>query len=82
MKNIVVKLILSIAYLSQTDCNLECTIGMLDDMIIPYACHLQTDWDQYLDQLEFAYNNSEYTSNRLNPVSSYKWTALLRVCHS
>jgi hypothetical protein len=31
-------------------------------MIRPYVCYLQTDWDQYLDQLEFAYNNSEHTS--------------------
>jgi hypothetical protein len=31
-------------------------------MIRPYVCYLQTDWDQYLYQLEFAYNNSEYTS--------------------
>jgi hypothetical protein len=31
-------------------------------MIRPYVCYLQTDWDQYLDQLEFSYNNSEHTS--------------------
>jgi hypothetical protein len=36
-------------------------------MIRPYVCYLQTDWDQYLDQLEFAYNNSEYTSTGQTP---------------
>jgi hypothetical protein len=62
MKCLGVKLNLSTAYHPQTDGQLERTIGTLGDMIRPYVCYLQTDWDQYLDQLEFAYSNSEHTS--------------------
>jgi hypothetical protein len=36
-------------------------------MIGPYNCYLQTDRDQQLDQLEFAYNNSEHTSTGQTP---------------
>jgi hypothetical protein len=36
-------------------------------MIRPYVCYLQTDWDQYLDQLEFANNKSEHTSPGQTP---------------
>ena len=62
-----VKLNLSTAYHPQTDGQSERTIGTLEDMIRPYVCYLQTDWDKYLDQLEFAYNNSEHTSTGQTP---------------
>jgi hypothetical protein len=62
MKRLDVKLNLSTAYHPQTDGQSERTIGTLEDMIRPYVCYLQTDWDHFLDQLEFAYNNSEHTS--------------------
>ena len=67
MKRLGVKLNLSTAYHPQTDGQSERTIGTLEDMIRPYVCYLQTDWDQYLDQLEFAYNNSEHTSTGQTP---------------
>jgi transposase InsO family protein len=56
------KLNLSTAHHPQTDGQSGNTIGILEDMILPYVCYLQTDWAQYLDQLEFAYNNSVHTS--------------------
>jgi putative transposase len=62
MKRLCAKLTLSTADRPQTDGQSERTIGTLEDMIRPYVCYLQTDWDQYLDQLEFAYNSSEHTS--------------------
>jgi hypothetical protein len=52
---------LSTAYHPQTDGRLERAIVTLEDTIRPYVCYLQMDWDQYLDHLEFAYNNSEHT---------------------
>jgi hypothetical protein len=36
-------------------------------MIRPYFCYLQTDWDQYLDHLEFAYNNRDHTRTCQTP---------------
>jgi hypothetical protein len=47
-----IKLNLSTAYHPQTDGQSDLTIGTLENMIRPYV-YLQTDWDQYLDQLEF-----------------------------
>jgi hypothetical protein len=67
MKRLGVKLNLSTAYHPQTDCQSDLTIGTLDDMIIPYVCYLQTDWDQHLNQLEFAYTNSEHTCTDQTP---------------
>jgi transposase InsO family protein len=62
MKRLGVRLNLSTAYHPETDGQTERTIGTFEDMIRPYVCYLQNDWDQYLDQLEFAYNNSEHAS--------------------
>jgi hypothetical protein len=67
MKRLGGKLIFSTAYHPQTDGQSERTIGTLYDTIRPYVCCLQTDWDQYLDQLEFDYNNSEHTSSGQTP---------------
>jgi hypothetical protein len=67
MKRLGVKPNLSTAYHPQTDGQSERTIGTLGDMIRPYVCYLQTDWDQYLDQVKFAYNNIERTSTGKTP---------------
>jgi hypothetical protein len=67
MKRLGVKLNLSTAYYPRTDVQSERTIGTLKDMTTPFICYPQTDWDQYLDQLEFAYNNSEHTSTGQTP---------------
>jgi hypothetical protein len=67
MKRLGVRLNLSTAYHPETDGQTERTIGTFEDMIRPYVCYLQNDWDQYLDQLEFAYNNSEHTSHGQTP---------------
>jgi transposase InsO family protein len=67
MKRLGVHLNLSTAYHPETDGQTERTIGTFEDMIRPYVRYLQNDWDQYLDQLEFAYNNSEHTSHGQTP---------------
>jgi hypothetical protein len=71
MKRLGVKLNLSTAYHPQTDGQSERTISTLEDMIRPHVCYLQTDWDQYLDQLEFAYNNNEHTTLRSKITITY-----------
>jgi hypothetical protein len=67
MKRFGAKLNLSLAYDLYTDGWSERSIGSLEDIIRPYVCYLQTDWDQHIDQLEFAYNNSEHTSAGQTP---------------
>ena len=49
-----IKLNLSTAYHPQTDGQSERTIGTFEEMVRPYVCYLQSDWDLYLAQLEFA----------------------------
>jgi GNAT superfamily N-acetyltransferase len=67
MKRLGVKLMFYTAYHPQTDGQSERTIGALEEITRPYVCYFQTDWDQYLDQLEFAYNNNEHTSTCQTP---------------
>jgi hypothetical protein len=67
MKRLRVKLNLSTAYHPQTNGQSDGTIDTLEDIIRPYCCYIQTGWDQYLDELEFAYSNSEHTSTGKTP---------------
>jgi hypothetical protein len=62
-----VKLNLSNAYHPQTAGQSKRAIGSLEDIIRPYVCFFQKDWDQYLDQLKFAYSNSKHTSTGQTP---------------
>jgi hypothetical protein len=67
MKRLGVTLNLSSAFHPQTDGQSKRTIGTLEDIIRPYVCDFQKDWDQYLDQPKFAYSNSEHTSTGQTP---------------
>ena len=62
-----IKLNLSTAYHPQTDGQSERTIGTFEEMVRPYVCYLQSDWDLYLAQLEFAYNNSIHDATGQTP---------------
>jgi transposase InsO family protein len=67
MERLGVKLNLSSAYHPETDGQSERTIGTFEELIRPYVSYLQTDWDQFLDPLEFAYNNSLHESTGQTP---------------
>jgi hypothetical protein len=69
MKRLGMRLNLSTTYHPETDGQTERTMGTFEDMILPYICYLQNDWDQYLDQLEFAYNYSAHTSHGQVPFT-------------
>jgi hypothetical protein len=62
-----IKLNLPTAYHPQTDGQSERTIGLFEEMVRPYVCYLQSDWDVYLAQLEFAYNNSIHAATGQTP---------------
>jgi hypothetical protein len=62
-----IKLNLSTAYHPQTDGQSERTIATFEEMVRPYVCYLQSDWDVYLAQLEFAYNNNIHAATGKNP---------------
>jgi hypothetical protein len=58
MKRLGMNLNLSTAYRPETDIKIERKIAAFEDMIMLYVLHWQNDGDNYLDQLEFAHNNS------------------------
>jgi GNAT superfamily N-acetyltransferase len=67
MDRLGVKLNLSSAYHPETDGQTERTIGTFEELIRPYVSYLQTDWDKFIDPLEFAYNNSLHESTGQTP---------------
>ena len=56
------KLSMSTAYHPQTDGQTERANRTLEDMLRAYVNHKQTDWDQRLPALQFAYNSSRHIS--------------------
>jgi hypothetical protein len=67
MDRLGVKLNLSSAFHPETDGQTERTIGTFEELIRPYVSYLQTDWDKFIDLLEFAYNNSLHESTGQTP---------------
>ena len=61
------KLAMSTAYHPQTDGQTERANRTLEDMIRHYVGPDQTDWDEHLPALEFAYNNSKQASTNMTP---------------
>ena len=61
------KLSMSTAYHPQTDGQTERANRTLEDMIRHYVGPDQTDWDEHLPALEFAYNNSKQASTNMTP---------------
>jgi hypothetical protein len=69
-----IKLNLSIACHPQTDGQFERTIGNFREIVLPYVCYLKSDWDVYLAQLEFSYNNSIHDATGQTPLLHFHWT--------
>ena len=61
------KLAMSTAYHPQTDGQTERANRTLEDMIRHYVSSDQSDWDEHLPALEFAYNNSKQASTNMTP---------------
>jgi hypothetical protein len=66
MNRLGVKLNLSSAYHPETDGQTD-TFGTFEELIGPYVSYLQTDWDKFIDPLEFAYKNSLQESTGQTP---------------
>ena len=58
---------MSSAYHPQSDGQTERVNRVLEDMLRHYVSPLHNDWDEYLDALEFAYNNSWHQSIQTSP---------------
>jgi hypothetical protein len=61
------KLAMSTTYHPQTDGQTERANRTLEDMIRHYVGSDQSDWDEHLPALEFAYNNSKQASTNMTP---------------
>ena len=57
----------STAFHPQSDGQAERVNRVLEDMLRNYVSPLQNDWDEYLDALEFVYNNSWHQSIHTSP---------------
>ena len=51
------QLMMSIAFIPQTDGQSERTIQTLDDMLRAWALDFKGSWEEHLPLVEFAYNN-------------------------
>jgi hypothetical protein len=67
MDRLGVKLNLPSAYHPEPDGQTERTIGTFEELIRSYVSYLQTDWDKFMDPLEFAYNKSLHESTGQTP---------------
>eukprot|EP00253_Pinus_taeda_P020204 PITA_20204 len=57
----------STAYHPQTDGQTERVNQMVEDMLRAYVMQQPTRWEDYLDLVEFAYNNGYHTSTQMSP---------------
>jgi hypothetical protein len=62
-----VALRMSTAYHPQSDGKTERVNRVVEDMLRSYVCPAQTDWDEWLTAVEFAYNNSVQASSGYTP---------------
>ncbi|WP_252407363.1 hypothetical protein, partial [Escherichia coli] len=58
---------LSIADPPQTDGQTERINQVLEDMLRAYVSKKQTDWEDYLPILEFAYNSAKHVTTKFSP---------------
>ena len=70
MKELGVKLNLSIAFHSQTDGQSERTIQTLEDMLRSCVLQSKGHWNEYLSVAEFTYNNSYHSSITMSPYEA------------
>ncbi|GJU96623.1 putative reverse transcriptase domain-containing protein [Tanacetum coccineum] len=64
------RLDMSTAYNPQTDCQSECTIQTLEDMLRACVLDFGGSWDFHLPLVEFSYNNSYHSSVRCAPFEA------------
>ena len=55
----------------QTDSEMEHVIQTLDDKLRAFVLDFKGSWDDHLPLIEFSYNNSYYTSNRIAPNEAF-----------
>lgn len=64
------KLLMSTAFHPATDGQTERTIQTLEDMLRSCAMEYQGSWEDYLDLIEFSYNNSYHSSIGMAPFEA------------
>lgn len=67
MKLFKIKLILSTAFHPQTDGQSERAFRTIEEMLRCFVSYTQKDWDIYLPELEFAYNNHVNEATKQSP---------------
>ena len=70
MKELSVKLNLSIAFHPQTDGQSKRTIQTLEDMLRSCVLQFKGHWNEYLPLSEFTYNNSYHSSIEMSPYEA------------
>ena len=70
MKELGVKLNLSIAFHPQTDGQSKRTIQTLEDMLRSCVLQFKGHWNEYLPLAEFTYNNSYHSSIEMSPYEA------------
>ena len=61
------RLTMSTTFYPKTDCQLERTIQVLEDMLRAYALDHKGSWEEHFPLVEFAYNNSYQASIQMAP---------------
>ena len=64
------KLLMSIAFHPATDGKTERIIQTLEDMLRSCVIEYQGSWEDYLDLIEFSYNNSHHASIGIAPFEA------------
>ena len=65
--NCIIPINSSTAYYPQTDRQTECINQEVEQFLHLFTNHCQTDWSDWLVNVEFAYNNHEQTSTSMSP---------------
>nr|GEZ74183.1 putative reverse transcriptase domain-containing protein [Tanacetum cinerariifolium] len=69
-KAIGTQLDMSMAYHPETDGQSERTIQTLEDMLRAYVIDFRNGWERHLPLVEFSYNNSYHSSNKVAPFEA------------
>ncbi|GKA38274.1 putative reverse transcriptase domain-containing protein [Tanacetum coccineum] len=64
------RLDMSTTYPPQTDTQSERTIQILEDMLRACVIDFENGWDRHFPRVEFSYNNSYYTSIKVEPFDA------------
>lgn len=75
-----IKRTMSTAFHPQTNGQVEHVNGTMEEMLRHFVSPMQTDWDEYLDQCQKAYNNSFHPSIGYAPAEMLYGQRLLNPC--